>query len=86
VGLRADHHPATRERLTATILVAAVHDGSLRPDVEAGDVTTLLGVFLATTENATETPTGALLNLLVDALRPAAQQYGEGRSAAEPRL
>lgn len=70
--------PATRERLTATIatiLVAGVRDGSLRPDVEADDVTTLLlGVFLATTQSATEKRTGALLNLLVDALRPAAQQ------------
>lgn len=70
--------PATRERLTATIatiLVAGARDGSLRPDVEADDVTTLLlGVFLATTQSATEKRTGALLNLLVDALRPAAQQ------------
>ncbi len=70
--------PATRERLTATIatiLVAGARDGSLRPDVEADDVTTLLlGVFLATTQSATEKRTGALLDLLVDALRPAAQQ------------
>lgn len=66
--------PATRERLTAaiaTILDAGARDGSLRPDVEADDVTTLLlGAFLATTASDTAQRTNTLLDLLVDALRP----------------
>lgn len=66
--------PATRERLTAaiaTILTAGAQAGSLRPDVEPDDVTTmLLGIFLATAAGGGTDRTGRMLDLLVDALRP----------------
>lgn len=70
--------PANRERLTATIaaiLGAGARDGSLRADVAADDVTTLLlGVFLATGQSDTTQRTGVLLDLLLDALGPAPRQ------------
>ncbi|WP_229861653.1 TetR/AcrR family transcriptional regulator [Streptomyces xanthochromogenes] len=68
--------PATRERLTAaiaTILDAGVRTGSLRADVEPDEVTMmLLGVFLSSTAVEGTAPTGRMLDLLVDALRPPA--------------
>ncbi|WP_326733731.1 TetR/AcrR family transcriptional regulator [Streptomyces sp. NBC_01022] len=68
--------PATRERLTAAIAVildAGAQAGSLRADVEPDEVTMmLLGVFLSTTAGNSPELTGRLLDLVVDALRPAA--------------
>jgi AcrR family transcriptional regulator len=65
--------PRTRERINAviaTILSAGVRSGSLRTDVQADDVTTmLLGVFLSTASNDTPEQTSRLLDLLVDAVR-----------------
>ncbi|MEU8700846.1 TetR/AcrR family transcriptional regulator [Streptomyces sp. NPDC048680] len=71
--------PATRERITtaiATILAAGVEAGSLRADVEPDDVTVmLLGIFLAAGSAATggtaSEQTGRLIDLVMDALRPA---------------
>ncbi|MFJ8822835.1 TetR/AcrR family transcriptional regulator [Streptomyces sp. NPDC102467] len=67
--------PATRERLTAAIamiLDAGAKAGTLRADVEAEEVTMmLLGVFLSTTSINRPEKTGRLLNLVVDAVRPA---------------
>lgn len=70
--------PATRERITtaiATILAAGAEDGSLRADVEPGDITVmLLGIFLsgsAATGGTTSEQTGRLIDLVMDALRPA---------------
>ena len=68
--------PVTRERITAAlamILAAGAQAGSLRGDVEPGDVTAmLLGVFLSTATGSTPKQTGRLLDLLVDGLRPGA--------------
>lgn len=68
--------PETRQRITAAIaaiLDAGVSAGSLRADVEADDVTTLvLGVFLSTAVAGPDTSSaqvGRLLDLLVDGLR-----------------
>ncbi|MCK2215864.1 TetR/AcrR family transcriptional regulator [Actinomadura sp. ATCC 31491] len=65
----------TRERITAaiaTILAAGAATGDLRPDADADHVTTmLLGVFLATAARDTPEQIGRLLDLIVDALRPA---------------
>ncbi|MGW1737288.1 TetR/AcrR family transcriptional regulator [Nocardia sp. NPDC001965] len=67
--------PATRERITATIgtlLAAGAQAGSLRADTDPGDVTALLlGIFLGTAADDTPGRTGRLLDLVVDALRPA---------------
>lgn len=72
--------PATRERITATIaemLRSGAEAGSLRSDVEPDDVTMmLLGVFLSTTAIDSPERTGPLLDLLVDALRPAPGSNG----------
>ncbi|GAA2957496.1 MULTISPECIES: TetR/AcrR family transcriptional regulator [Streptomyces] len=69
--------PATRERITAAIAVildAGVRAGSLRADVEPDEVTMmLLGVFLSTTAGDSHELTGRLLDLVVDALRPTAE-------------
>ncbi|MFJ8938500.1 TetR/AcrR family transcriptional regulator [Streptomyces sp. NPDC102365] len=66
--------PATRERITAaiaTILDSGARTGTLRADVDPGDVTTmLLGIFLSTAASNTPERTGPLLDLVVDALRP----------------
>ncbi|WP_030902422.1 TetR/AcrR family transcriptional regulator [Streptomyces sp. NRRL F-5126] len=66
--------PTTRERVTAaiaTILEAGAREGTLRADVEAEDVTTmLLGVFLATAAGDSLDRTKRLLDLVVDAVRP----------------
>jgi AcrR family transcriptional regulator len=66
--------PATRERLTAaiaTILEAGARSGSLRADVEPGDVMALLfGVFLSSSPSSAPEQTGRLLDLIVDAVRP----------------
>ncbi|MER5890962.1 TetR/AcrR family transcriptional regulator [Streptomyces sp. NPDC001941] len=66
--------PATRARLTAAIaaiLEAGAATGSLRADVDPGDVTAmLLGVFLSTAAIGAPERVDALLDLLVDALRP----------------
>ena len=65
---------ATRERISAviaTILAAGAEDGSLRADVAALDVVTMmLGVFLASTRDNSPEQTERLLDLLMDALRP----------------
>ncbi|MFI5566951.1 TetR/AcrR family transcriptional regulator [Streptomyces sp. NPDC051740] len=67
--------PATRERITATIaetLRGGAEAGSLRSDVDPDDVTMmLLGVFLSTTAIDSPERVGPLLDLLVDAPRPA---------------
>ncbi len=69
--------PPTRDRITAeiaAIVKAGAESGTLRHDVAATDVTTLLlGVLLSTAREATEeTPeqVARLLDLIVDALRP----------------
>lgn len=66
--------PTTRERITAAIadlLAAGARDGSLRADVEADDVTTLLlGVFLSTGAGADPDRVARLLDLVVAAARP----------------
>ena len=71
--------PVTRERVTGavgSILEVGAADGTLRADVRADDVTSmLLGIFLATARNESPEQTERLLDLLSDALRPA------GRSA-----
>lgn len=67
--------PATRERVTATIaeiLRRGARTGSLRSDVDPDDVTMmLLGIFLSTTAIDAPERVAPLLDLLVDALRPA---------------
>jgi AcrR family transcriptional regulator len=72
--------PATRERITATIaemLRSGAEAGSLRSDVDPGDVTMmLLGVFLSTTAIDSPERVGPLLDLLVDALRPVPRPNG----------
>lgn len=64
----------THDRITAAIaplLAAGAADGSLRDDVAAEDVTTLLlGTFLATATSPTPSSTPRLLALVLDALRP----------------
>ncbi|MYU36152.1 TetR family transcriptional regulator [Streptomyces sp. SID8358] len=74
--------PATRERITAAIAVildAGVRAGSLRADVEPDEVTMmLLGVFLSTTAGDSHELTGRLLDLVVDALRPTAEDRPQG--------
>ncbi|SEU34871.1 TetR/AcrR family transcriptional regulator [Nonomuraea wenchangensis] len=66
--------PPSRERVTttiATILRDGAAQGTLRADVAAEDVTTLLiGVFLAITAGAPQEQTDRLLDLITDALRP----------------
>ncbi|MBP0457633.1 TetR/AcrR family transcriptional regulator [Streptomyces montanisoli] len=66
--------PTTRERVTAaigTILAAGAREGTLRADVDAEDVTTmLLGVFLSTGTGDDADRTKRLLDLVVDAVRP----------------
>lgn len=63
---------ATRERITAAIgalLASGAEHGTLRADVEPDDITVmLLGVFLAAD---TAEQTGRLIDLIMDALRPA---------------
>ena len=65
---------STRQRITAAIapiLAAGAAQGSLRPDVDADDVTSLLlGAFLATAAPGSPDRTPRLLELVVDALRP----------------
>lgn len=67
--------PATRERITtaiATILARGAETGTLRTDVEPRDITVmLLGIFLAGTAGDTSEQTGRLIDLVMDALRPA---------------
>ncbi|PRY34764.1 TetR/AcrR family transcriptional regulator [Umezawaea tangerina] len=66
--------PVTRERVNgaiALILAEGARTGTLRADVTAQDVSAmLLGVFLSTTASGEQERTGALLELVVDALRP----------------
>ncbi|MFD5629080.1 MULTISPECIES: TetR/AcrR family transcriptional regulator [unclassified Streptomyces] len=66
--------PGTRERITAaiaTMLRDGARAGSLRSDVDPGDVTVmLLGVFLSTTAIDSPERVDPLLDLIVDALRP----------------
>ncbi|MFJ2393694.1 MULTISPECIES: TetR/AcrR family transcriptional regulator [unclassified Streptomyces] len=67
--------PATRERITAVItmmLRSGAEAGSLRSDVDPEDVTMmLLGVFLSTAAIDAQDRAEQLLDLIVDALRPA---------------
>jgi AcrR family transcriptional regulator len=69
--------PATRERIAGVIgsmLTAGAADGTLRPDVAADDVVSmLLGVFLSAGGADGPAQTGRLLDLLIDALRPRAE-------------
>lgn len=68
--------PATRERITGAIgeiLTAGVADRTLRSDVTADDVTTMiLGIVLATGPTASLSQMERLLDVLVDGLRPGA--------------
>lgn len=55
----------------ATILEQGAATGTLRADVDADDVTTLLvGVFAAIIDGAPQERTDRLLDLLMDAVRP----------------
>jgi AcrR family transcriptional regulator len=69
--------PTTRERVTgaiATMLTAGAEAGVLRADVDPDDVTALLlGAFVLTAPNSTREQTSRLLDLILAALRPAAQ-------------
>ncbi len=66
---------STREQITGAIepiLTAGARAGAFRTDVTPEDVTALLlGVFLATATNAAVGQTERLLDLVLDALRPA---------------
>ncbi|WP_226900620.1 TetR/AcrR family transcriptional regulator [Nonomuraea phyllanthi] len=68
--------PPSRERVTVTVaafLERGAVAGTLRADVDAEDVTTMLvGVFLAITAGAPQERVDRLLDLLTDALRPRA--------------
>ncbi|WP_328288318.1 TetR/AcrR family transcriptional regulator [Streptomyces blattellae] len=68
--------PPSRERVTATIadiLEQGVAEGTLRADVDAEDVTTMLiGVFFAMAADSPRQQIDRLLDLLSDALRPQA--------------
>ncbi|MFF4962754.1 TetR/AcrR family transcriptional regulator [Streptomyces sp. NPDC001222] len=70
--------PATRERITAAIammLRRGAETGSLRSDVDPEDVTMmLLGVFLSTMAIDSPEKVDRLLDLIVDALRPALER------------
>ncbi|MFE4550764.1 TetR/AcrR family transcriptional regulator [Streptomyces sp. NPDC056785] len=72
--------PATRERVTAVIaamLRRGAEAGSLRSDVDPENVTLmLLGVFLSTGAIDVLDKADQLLDLIVDALRPAAGPNG----------
>lgn len=65
---------STRERITgaiAPILAAGAKDGTLRSDVDPGDVTTLLlGTFLAAPAGPGSDDAPRLIDLALDALRP----------------
>jgi len=77
----------TRDRLSAaiaTILAEGRRTGSLRADVTAEDVTTmLLGVFLSTAASNTPEQTARQLNLVLDALRPAAAGSPQPRTTPD---
>ncbi|MET4781060.1 hypothetical protein ABIB56_001046 [Glaciihabitans sp. UYNi722] len=66
--------PTTRERITAVIasyLEEGARSGTLRTNIPADDVTTmLLGIFLSTGSTGAEAQIHRLLDLLVDSLRP----------------
>ncbi|MEV4570684.1 TetR/AcrR family transcriptional regulator [Nonomuraea sp. NPDC049419] len=66
--------PTTRERITAAIgaiLESGARAGTLRGDVEASDVTSMiLGVFLSTAAGDTWDRMDRLFDLLLDALQP----------------
>ncbi|MGW2830859.1 TetR/AcrR family transcriptional regulator [Streptomyces sp. NPDC001286] len=66
--------PPSRERVTATIagfLDRGAAQGTLRADVDAADVTTMLvGVFFAIASNSPQEQTDRLLDLICDALAP----------------
>ncbi|WP_241562200.1 TetR/AcrR family transcriptional regulator [Streptomyces hoynatensis] len=68
--------PATRERITAALallLARGAEAGSLRGDVEPGDLTVMLmGIFLAGTADGSAAQTARLVDLVMDALRPPA--------------
>ena len=67
--------PATRERITAAVAAILAHGaeaGTLRADIDPSDVTLLLmGTLLAATADDAPGRTGRLLDLVLDALRPA---------------
>lgn len=66
--------PATRQRINsaiAEVLAAGAADGSLRSDIAADDVTTMmLGVVLSTGPTAPLPQMERLFDVLVDGLRP----------------
>ncbi|WP_407703548.1 TetR/AcrR family transcriptional regulator [Streptomyces triticagri] len=66
--------PTTRERITSTIdlmLRAGAEAGTLRSDIDPGDVTLmLLGVFHSTAVTDSPERVATLLDLVLDALRP----------------
>ncbi|POX42750.1 TetR family transcriptional regulator [Streptomyces sp. Ru73] len=72
--------PATRERITATVdmmLRSGAESGSLRGDVDPEDVTLmLLGAFLSTAAADSPEKVDRLLDLIVEALRPAPEPQG----------
>ena len=79
--------PTTRERITASvtmILARGAETGSLRADVDPGDVTTLLlGVFLSTAADDDREKVDRLLGLVIDAVRTHAP-YAPMETAAQP--
>ncbi len=66
--------PSTRARVEATIarfLLTAAGDGTIRTDIEAGDIAlALAALVLAVVTSGDEDQSRRLLNLLVDGLRP----------------
>jgi AcrR family transcriptional regulator len=66
--------PSTRERVITAItpvLARGAEAGSLRADIDPGDVTALLlGVFLSTAAGGAPEQASRLLDLVVDSLRP----------------
>jgi AcrR family transcriptional regulator len=64
----------TRERITAavgTLLDAGAADGTIRPDVDPGDLTAMLvGLFVAAGNAKDTARVGRMLDLLMDGLRP----------------
>ncbi|WP_213013899.1 TetR/AcrR family transcriptional regulator [Paractinoplanes toevensis] len=81
-------HDRTRaELLTAitTILDAGRVAGDLRPDVTAEDVAAaLIGIFTVAPKPEREADAGRLLNLLMDGLRPPAEQPARVTTGAGP--
>jgi AcrR family transcriptional regulator len=77
-----DQRLKTREMITntlATLLEAGTAQGSIRPDIAAFDVMMALGgISLIAGEPEQQEQAGRLLDLLMDALRPALRNAGDG--------